>query len=78
MPSPFPRSLVYLGPTISDSPTSIFNQFHKNNVSAQETHGVYKFDTFYIQTTAFSEGNFYLCVESIVRVSDPFFLHIKS
>jgi len=43
-----------------------------------ETHTAYKFYSLYPQITAFLEGNFYLCVESVMRVLDPFFLHIKS
>jgi len=43
-----------------------------------ETRITYKFYALYPQITAFSERIFYLCVENVMRVLDPFFLHIKS
>ena len=37
----------------------------------------YKFYALYPQTTAFLEGNFCLCIENVMRVLNPFFLHIN-
>ena len=55
-----------------------FSTFTTKLYLHSETHIAYKFNTLYTQRTAFSEGNLCLCVEIVMRVSDPVFLHSTS
>ena len=74
---------IISGPTIFDFPTTIFDHYHNKIVSAQQnTHCIQILyvvpPKFHTLCNCFSEGNFNLCIENVTRVSEPFFLHIKS
>jgi len=59
---------------------SIVDHFRKNILSAQGNLNII-YCTFYAryrQKGDLSEGIFCLCVEKVMHVLDPFFLHIKS
>jgi len=59
-------------------PTSIFNHFHNKIGSAQRnTHSMQMLCTV-PPNNCFLEGNFHLCVEKVVPVLEPFFLHTKT
>jgi len=75
-----PAPPLFPDQTIFDFPTSIFNHFHNKIVSAQRNirYTAYKFYALYPEKGDFLEGNFCLCTENVMRVLDPFFLHIKS
>jgi len=55
-----------------------FNDFYHKIVSAQRnTHSIQIVHTV-PPNNWFLEGNFYLCVENVMRVLDPFFPHTRS
>jgi len=62
---------------IFDSPTSIFNHFHKKSVLRSETYPVYKCFCVVSPKWGFLEGNFFVCWKCHARFRSAFF-HIKS